>query len=248
MAERRLFQEVAERIAAMIAGGTYPPGSRLPGERELAEQLGVSRVTIREAEIALQAQGLLAIKTGSGVYVTDGKPAPTDAPPQVSAFELTEARSLFESEAAALAASTVTREMLARLDELLEIMGRDDSDDAASTAADQEFHLLIASASGNQAVIHVIKQLWRMRTEMPEVRTTYASVCQHDGRTRQREHAAIVDALRAGDSGAARIAMRQHFNRLLEAMLDATEEREISELRRKSAESRERFLMTARLR
>ncbi|HEV7287076.1 FadR/GntR family transcriptional regulator [Sphingomonas sp.] len=248
MAERRLFQEVAERIAAMIAGGTYPPGSRLPGERELAEQLGVSRVTIREAEIALQAQGLLAIKTGSGVYVTDGKVTLSDAPPVVSAFELTEARSLFESEAAALAASTVTPEMLARLDELLEIMGRDDSDDAASTAADQEFHLLIASASGNQAVIHVIKQLWRMRTEMPEVRTTYASVCQHDGRTRQREHAAIVDALRVGDSGAARIAMRQHFNRLLEAMLDATEEREISELRRKSAESRERFLMTARLR
>ena len=248
MAERRLFQEVAERIAAMIAGGTYPPGSRLPGERELAEQLGVSRVTIREAEIALQAQGLLAIKTGSGVYVTDGKVTLSDTPPQVSAFELTEARSLFESEAAALAASTITSDTLARLDELLEIMGRDDTDDAASTAADQEFHLLIASASGNQAVIHVIKQLWRMRTEVPDVRTTYSSVCQHDGRTRQREHAAIVDALRAGDSGAARIAMRQHFNRLLEAMLDATEEREISELRRKAAESRERFLMTARLR
>ncbi len=249
MAERRLFQEVAERIAAMIEGGTYPPGSRLPGERELADQLGVSRVTIREAEIALQAQGRLAIKTGSGVYVTSGEPHRVDdAPPTVSAFELTEARSLFESEAAALAASTVTPEMLERLDELLEIMGRDDGDDAASTAADQEFHLLIASASGNQAVIHVIKQLWRMRTEMPEVRTTYASVCQHDGRTRQREHAAIVDALRAGDSGAARIAMRQHFNRLLEAMLDATEEREITELRRKAAESRERFLMTARLR
>ncbi len=86
-----------------------------------------------------------------------------------------------------------------------------------------------------------------MRTDVPEVRHTYASVCQHDGRTRQREHGAIVDALRANDPGAARIAMRQHFNRLLEAMLDATEEREILELRRKSAESRERFLMSARL-
>ncbi len=248
MAERRLFQEVAERIAAMIAGGAYPPGSRLPGEREIAEQLGVSRVTVREAEIALQARGLVTIKTGSGVYVTDGKAARGDEPPAVSAFELTEARSLFESEAAALAASTITPETLDRLDELLEIMGHDDGDDARSTEADQEFHLLIASASGNQAIIHVIKSLWRMRTDVPEVRTTYASVCQHDGRTRQREHGAIVDALRAGDPGAARIAMRAHFNRLLEAMLDATEEREISELRRKAAESRERFLMSARLR
>ena len=68
MAERRLFQEVAERIAAMIEGGSYPPGSRLPGEREIAEQLGVSRVTVREAEIALQARGMVTIKTGSGVY------------------------------------------------------------------------------------------------------------------------------------------------------------------------------------
>ncbi len=176
MAERRLFQEVAERIAAMIEGGTYPPGSRLPGERELADQLGVSRVTIREAEIALQAQGRLAIKTGSGVYVTSGEPHRVDdAPPTVSAFELTEARSLFESEAAALAASTVTPEMLERLDELLEIMGRDDGDDAASTAADQEFHLLIASASGNQAVIHVIKQLWRMRTACASMMVAPAS-------------------------------------------------------------------------
>lgn len=248
MAERRLFQDVAERIAAMIEGGAYPPGSRLPGEREIAEQLGVSRVTVREAEIALQARGLVTIKTGSGVYVTDAKAARGDEPPAVSAFELTEARSLFESEAAALAASTITSETLDRLDELLEIMGHDDGDDARSTEADQEFHLLIASASGNQVIIHVIKSLWRMRTEVPEVRTTYASVCQHDGRTRQREHAAIVDALRAGDPGAARVAMRQHFNRLLEAMLDATEEREISELRRKAAESRERFLMSARLR
>ncbi|PKP92210.1 MAG: GntR family transcriptional regulator [Alphaproteobacteria bacterium HGW-Alphaproteobacteria-16] len=243
----RLYQGIADQITALIDQGVFPPGSRLPGERELAERFGVSRVTIREAEIALQAIGRIRIKTGSGVYVAEGKSVREDAPPRVSAFELTEARSLFESEAAALAASTITEDTLERLDELLEIMGHEDGEDDRSTEADQEFHLLIASASGNQAIIHVIKQLWRMRTEVPEVRTTYASVCQHDGRTRQREHGAIVDALRAHDPAAARIAMRGHFNRLLEAMLDATEERAISELRRKSAESRQRFLMSARL-
>ena len=137
MAERRLFQEVAERIAAMIEGGSYPPGSRLPGEREIAEQLGVSRVTVREAEIALQARGMVTIKTGSGVYVTDAMAARGDEPPAVSAFELTEARSLFESEAAALAASTITPETLDRLDELLEIMGHDDGDDAKTNRNDR---------------------------------------------------------------------------------------------------------------
>ena len=63
MVSKRLFQSVAEQIAELIDEGAYPPGTRLPGERELAEKLGVSRVTIREAEIALQAVGRLEIKT-----------------------------------------------------------------------------------------------------------------------------------------------------------------------------------------
>ena len=74
MAAKRLYQTVATQIAALIEEGAYPPGSRLPGERELAERLGVSRVTIREAEIALQATGRLEIKTGSGVYVSESNP------------------------------------------------------------------------------------------------------------------------------------------------------------------------------
>ena len=79
MSSKRLFQAVAEQITALIDEGAYPPGTRLPGERELATKLGVSRVTIREAEIALQALGRLEVKTGSGVYVSDRKPAGTGA-------------------------------------------------------------------------------------------------------------------------------------------------------------------------
>lgn len=74
----RLYQGIADQITALIDQGVFPTGTRLPGERELAERFGVSRVTIREAEIALQAIGRIVIKTGSGVYVTDGKPVPTD--------------------------------------------------------------------------------------------------------------------------------------------------------------------------
>ena len=61
MVSKRLFQSVAEQIAELIDEGAYPPGTRLPGERELAEKLGVSRVTIREAEIALQAVGVVLV-------------------------------------------------------------------------------------------------------------------------------------------------------------------------------------------
>ncbi len=248
MADRRLFQDIAEQIMKLIRQGVFPPGSRLPGERELAERFGVSRVTIREAEIALQAKGEVRIKTGSGVYVCQNSGAAEEALPNVSAFELTEARSLFESEAAALAAPIISDALLDRLDELLVIMGQDyGPDDRSADDADREFHLTIASASGNQAIMYVIKSLWRLRAEVPQVRATHEAVCQHDGEARLKEHAEIVNALRKRDQAGARLAMRHHFNRLLEAMLDATEERAIEELRRKSAESRERFLMTARL-
>ncbi|HSX64752.1 MAG TPA: GntR family transcriptional regulator, partial [Pseudoxanthomonas sp.] len=66
MSENRLYQSIAAKILALIESGEFPSGSRLPGERDLAERFGVSRVTIREAEIALEAQGWIAIKTGSG--------------------------------------------------------------------------------------------------------------------------------------------------------------------------------------
>lgn len=247
MAGRRLFQDIADRITALIDDGIFPPGSRLPGERELAERFDVSRVTIREAEIALQATGRIRIKTGSGVYVSE-KPADDDRLPDISAFELTEARSLFESEAAALAAPIIGDDDLALLRELLDEMAADtDDDDERATEIDRNFHLTIASASGNKAIIHVIKTLWRFRTELPGVRDTHATICHHDGSTRQGEHAAIVDALAAHDSTAARLAMRQHFNRLLAAMLDATEQRAIEEIQNRAAASRARFLMTAQL-
>jgi len=246
MAGRRLFQDIADRIIALIDDGVFPPGSRLPGERELAERFDVSRVTIREAEIALQATGRIRIKTGSGVYVSEERPN-DDRLPEISAFELTEARSLFESEAAALAAPIIGEDDLALLRQLLDEMAADIDDDERATEVDRNFHLTIASASGNKAIIHVIKTLWRFRTELPGVRDTHAAICHHDGATRQREHAAIVDALVAHDSAAARLAMRQHFNRLLAAMLDATEQRAIEEIQNRAAASRARFLMSAQL-
>ena len=247
MADHRLFQSIADQIVALIDQGAFPPGSRLPGERELSERFGVSRVTVREAEIALQATGRIRIKTGSGVYVSENMPKESGQLPTVSAFELTEARSLFESEAAALAAPIISDDDLAALRDLLAQMAQDSLDDDAVTAIDRLFHLTIAAASGNKAIIHVIETLWRLRTEISEVRRTHAAVCHHDGAMRQAEHAAIVDALARRDPQAARIAMRQHFNRLIEAMLDATEEREIQETKHRAAASRARFLMSAQI-
>ncbi|WP_271077272.1 FadR/GntR family transcriptional regulator [Aurantiacibacter sp. MUD61] len=245
MTAKRLYQSIARQIAELIDEGAYPAGSRLPGERDLAEKFGVSRVTIREAEIALQAIGRLEIKTGSGVYVSEQQPEIADALPNVSAFEVTEARLLIESEAAALAARNITDEGIAELEKLIEAMGNADHDEA--NLADEKFHLRIAEASNNQALVHTVQRLWNMREKIPQVKATYEAVCVHDSKLRTEEHRDVFNALKDRDPAAARAAMREHFQRLIENMLDTTEQQALAEVQQRATESRERFLAAARL-
>nr|WP_298930198.1 FadR/GntR family transcriptional regulator [uncultured Erythrobacter sp.] len=245
MTGKRLFQSVAEQIAGLIDEGAFPPGTRLPGERELAERLDVSRVTIREAEIALQAIGRLEIKTGSGVYVAETQPEEKSSLPTASAFEVTEARLLVESEAAALAAHNISDDGITRLKALIEQMRT--GDEAAADAADEQFHRVIAEASNNAAMVHTVQSLWRMREEIPEVKATYQAVCVHDAESRTAEHEAVFFALRDRDPAGARNAMREHFHRLIEAMLDATERMALEELQEQASKSRERFAAAAKI-
>lgn len=242
MGERRLFHTIADKITELIKDGVFPAGARLPGERELAQRFGVSRVTIREAEIALQAIGRIVIKTGSGVYVCDEQPSISYELPQVSAFELTEARSLVESEAAAVAAHNISDSDLEKLEALIRQMKS--SDNEISTAADNEFHMTIAAATGNAALVHIIKILWRMRSEIPQVKADYESVCVVDPTSRMREHQEIYNALKIRDPIAARQAMRGHFRRLIEAMLDVTEKQALEKVQEQANASRQRFMAT----
>src|SRR5260370_10465888 len=94
---QKLYQQIARAIAAAIVEGRYAPGDKLPSERELADEFGVSRPTIRDAMIALEFQGLVEARQGSGVYVNASAPVPEDtAELEVDALEGTEARRVFE--------------------------------------------------------------------------------------------------------------------------------------------------------
>lgn len=244
MAEPRLYQTVANQIRAMIESGEYPVGSRLPGERDLAERLGVSRVTIREAEIALEAQGWISIRTGSGVYVQQRQAL--SALPQVTAFDLTAARAIIEAEAAALAAAHITEDDLLALEELILAMSAEGISAESAALADQEFHLAIARIGGNPVLEHCVSLIWRIRNELPQVRQVYGRVCHNDSQARTHEHAEILAALRQRDPQASRNAMRQHFHRLFEAMLEATESAAMAEVRQRTEQDRMRFLATTR--
>src|SRR5438105_1653929 len=120
---RRLYRQIADQIAKLIAKGEYAAGERLPPERDLAKQLGVSRPSVREALIALEVEGYVEVRVGSGVYVNGPRPAaaaplPADSGP----FELIRARWLIEGECAALAAKEATRAQVKAIEEALDEM------------------------------------------------------------------------------------------------------------------------------
>jgi GntR family transcriptional repressor for pyruvate dehydrogenase complex len=220
---RRLFRRIAEQLAAMIARGDLPPGSRLPAERDLATRLNVSRPSLREALIALELEGLVEVRGGSGVYVR----APASAPPSAAAdapgpFDVLDARALVEPECAALAA---LREATARA-AVAEAFARLAASRAAGRAdedADRAFHLTIAEASGNAALARLVAVLWRDQGAPLAIRLTDLAVSPARRRDNLAEHAAIAQAIAAGDATAARAAMRRHLVAVRRARLAVLE-------------------------
>jgi DNA-binding FadR family transcriptional regulator len=236
--EKRLYMKAVGSIQELIASGEYRPGSRLPPERELAEQFGMSRPTIREAIIALEAKGLVSVKTGSGVYILEQDERSTGFGYTVSAFELVEARVIIEGEAAALAAEMITSEELEQMREAVEQMA---TEPGSSSVADQRFHLILSGATKNRVFSSMIKQLWDAQENLEHIHQAHQSVCMNDHQRRIDEHQAIYDALVQRDANAARYAMRKHFSRMLTALHETSEERAVRAVRQQASEMRERF-------
>ncbi|MGV3512310.1 MAG: FadR/GntR family transcriptional regulator [Novosphingobium sp.] len=237
----RLYQDLARSLLDELAAGRYPVGSRLPAERDLALRYEVSRPTVREAIIALEVQGLVEVRIGSGAYVKR-LPGENDRPGfNVTAFELTEARLLFEGEAAALAATQMTDEDLAEIEELVQQIAEENQNPDGSESADRAFHLAIARATRNVAVYNTVAQLWDLRGTSPEAALLHEKARHANIKPVVEEHTAILDALRARDPNAARAAMRAHLSAVLEGLLFATEERLLAEARRATQAKRERY-------
>lgn len=210
---RRLYRQIADQIAALIERGEYAAGQRLPPERDLAKQLGVSRPSVREALIALEVEGYVEVRVGSGVYVRGPHREPSAALPEDSGpFELIKARWLIEAECAALAARNATRAQVRAIEEALDEMDGDRSRGVMPLAADRLFHLRIAEASGNSALALAVKTLWDQRTGPLFLQLEHHFDSPALWSHAIREHRDIVAAIARKDSGAARAAMRRHMN------------------------------------
>lgn len=237
----RLYQDLARSLLEELASGRYPVGARLPAERELAISYAVSRPTVREAIIALEVQGLVEVKVGSGAYVRR-LPGKGDLPGfNITAFELTEARLLFEGEAAALAATQATDEELAQIEGLVDAIARENLQADGAERSDREFHLTIARATRNTAIFDAIEHLWDLRSTSPEAALLHEKARTANIKPVVDEHRAVLTALRARDPNAARAAMRAHLAQVIDSLLFATEERAIEDARRTARAKRARY-------
>lgn len=237
---QRLYRQIADQLRALIDSGEFPPGSRLPAERELAKLLGVSRASVREAMIALEVIGLVDVRVGNGVLVcVPPGQAVSDEPvmrqatrnqwkdldpelgleidfsAEIPPFALLQARRLIEPETAALAAVNASDEELAGIREAFERNVQDNRDDSHTHPGERLFHIRIAHASDNPAYALIIQHLLghRYGSMFQRLQSHYTSGdMPHRS---EDEHRRVLLALESHDPKAARQAMAEHLDEVI---------------------------------
>lgn len=216
-ASLRRYQVVAERIRHFVQEQGLAPGSRLPSERDLAATLSVSRGSVREALLALELEGALEVRQGSGIYLRN-LPRPCAVAGSTGLFELLSARRVIEPELAAVAARVAPDSHVARLLELTAELTRLHAARAPSAAADREFHLEIARAAGNNALIGVFDFLWN---QCGGVWDQLDRMVDEDGPRGAdlADHQHIAHAIAERNPAGARQAMRAHLDRVIAVLM-----------------------------
>jgi GntR family transcriptional regulator, transcriptional repressor for pyruvate dehydrogenase complex len=221
IARRRTLKRsevIAHELARYIVEAQLPAGSMLPHEKEMIEQLGVGRTTLREALRILETRGVLTIRSGPGGGPVVRHPEPSDLTEALTLIlqfqratmsEVLSAREWLEPMTARLAASTITKGEVARLREInQEIETNIDSNENISLA-NQRFHNVIAGACGN-LVVRVFTETLLTVTESGAAELNNSQAFR---RAVVKEHSEIIDALEAKDAGRAEDAMRRHVTR-----------------------------------
>lgn len=212
----RLYTQVADQIEQLIADESLHPGDKLPGEREMAERMGVSRTVVREAIRVLGVRGLVQVKTGCGTYVQE--PSAKDAAASIGRFlklrqgdapfaHVHEVRSMIELETAGLAAERATDDDIGRLERTIEGMAAHRQDLDAYIKCDHAFHEGLAEATHNSLfnvllgpISDLLHQVILVSVQAPGALDVGLS-----------HHRNILAQVQRRDPQAARQAMREHL-------------------------------------
>lgn len=238
----RLADHVVEKLLALVQSRGLQPGQRLPAERQLAEELGVSRTSVREAIQKLVSQGVLSSRRGDGTYVEQAS-APADWLQDAMAplaglletdpnyrLDVAETRYALETSTAALAAERATEQDKQRIRQCFDAMTAHQQAGHAELAAyaDAQFHLAIAEASHNLVLVQVMRSLFSvMRSTVERNRS---DMFRHSAPQTQRilaaHHGGLVKAITDGDAQAARACMAEHLQHVRETIQRETEDLE----------------------
>jgi DNA-binding FadR family transcriptional regulator len=217
----RTSAAIVDQLRGLIRSGQLPMGSRLPAERDLCEQLGVSRLSLREALRVLESSGLIEVRLGShgGAFVT----APTAgragqgitdllSTSGLSAVNVTEARTLFElGVVLPLAGERATESDVQELRDLCDEEERARNQGTYSVAVSFGFHLRLAMVAHNPAVSMIMESF-------REAILMSMREAGHEGNQGAAEHRAVVDTIERGDTESAKRLMAAHLQRTADAV------------------------------
>lgn len=218
---KRITEEIVSQIREQIAKGQLKPGDRLPSERDMAQQLGVSRPTVREALQVLEHTGFVEILQGSGTYINDiSKQALTD-PLQILIQssderykEVYEFRNIIEVWAVGLAAQRIEDNELEKLETIIAQMKDLCAKKQPVDELDAQFHLCIAQASHNGIYYHIAKTIFFLYSQVAHISHQELFLSDHDQAELLADHEAIFKAIKAKDANQARMLMQHHLNRV----------------------------------
>lgn len=213
----RVSDRVAEQVLALIASGQLAPGQRLPGERQLAEDMGVSRVSVRAALQRLKTQGFLAAVQGGGTRVISSAAIMDPGLAQLvrlnhdNLHDLAEIRASLEVWAARRAASNASAAHLAEMAGIVAAMEKDCLRGRHKAEDDVAFHLAVAKASGSAVYMHIVSVIRDILRQMLEYHRYELFATAEEDRTLLGQHQAIFAAIRDGDPDRAAAAMHDHL-------------------------------------
>lgn len=232
---RKIYEEIVDQLKVLIIKGNLKPGDRLPSERELAEILGVSRASVREALTALETIGILDIRPGEGTFVRQTTQSTTIEPlAWVLAVEknpvaqLMEVRRVLEVESAGLAAIRATEYQLQEIEEALDIMREAAEKRELAVEFDLKFHFALAKATQNSVLLRI------MNTVADIMHQTFREVRQElygsPGMAKRiiREHNNILQAVKKCDAEKARKYMLEHLDNVEAGLIRLLKDVEIN--------------------
>ena len=215
----RLYEDLGERLGQLVRESSMAPGDRFPPERELAHQLRVSRTSIRQAMVVLQAQGFVDVRHGEGIFLRRmrgfGESLPKLLERRRRLPEVLEAREALEVKLAELAAARRTKEDLSAMQAALRTMEKEIRAQGLGTEGDAAFHHAIASAARNKVLLHLIDA---MADAIQETRVESLSEPGRPPRSLEA-HRRILNAIEAGTGPKAAEAMRKHLRQVADVSL-----------------------------